>query len=146
MVTMTEVDLGIQFYNQTTSFRKHSVIIKECIAECDEVFGAALDDIQNTLDRLESLNLGKANFDVSAVATNMDTCNDCFNEMVGGDPEVKKFGDWVQSITDEALEAPPTFFGQKFIPLTSIGLILNIVQGRIALSCPVLSYLFHEVS
>lgn len=79
--------------------------IEECLTECDEVFGAAVDDIRNTIDSLENLNLMKANFDVSAVATNVDTCNDCFKEMVGGDPEVEKFNDWVRSITGEALEA-----------------------------------------
>ncbi|KAI3711568.1 hypothetical protein L1987_70107 [Smallanthus sonchifolius] len=78
---------------------------RECISECDEVFGAAIDDIKKTLDSLKSLNLVKANFDVSAVATNVDTCNDCFNDMgKGGDPEVK-FGDWVRKITGDALAA-----------------------------------------
>nr|XP_043626213.1 cylicin-1-like [Erigeron canadensis] len=78
---------------------------KECVSECDEVFGAAIDDIMKTLDSLESQNLVKANFDISAVATNVDTCNDCFNEMSGGDQEVKKLGDWVRKITGDALEA-----------------------------------------
>lgn len=77
---------------------------KECVSECDEVFGAAIDDIKKTLDSLESENLMKANFDISAVSTNVDTCNDCFDEMVGGDSEVKKLGDWVRKITGDALE------------------------------------------
>ncbi|KAL8223333.1 hypothetical protein R6Q57_018808 [Mikania cordata] len=89
-----------------TNKHKPSSRSRECISECDEVFGAAIDDIKKTLDSLKSLNLVKANFDVSAVATNVDTCNDCFNEMVkGGDPEVKKFGDWVQKLTGDALAA-----------------------------------------
>ncbi|GJR08830.1 cytidine deaminase 1-like protein [Tanacetum coccineum] len=78
---------------------------QECVSECDEVFGAALDDIKNTLESLESQNLMKANFDVSAVATNVDTCTDCFKEMVGGDEEVEKLGDWVRKTTGDALEA-----------------------------------------
>ncbi|KAK1413863.1 hypothetical protein QVD17_29599 [Tagetes erecta] len=79
---------------------------RECVSECDEVFGAAIDDIKKTLDSLKSLNLVKANFDVSAVATNVDTCNDCFNDIgKGGDAEVKKFGEWVRKITGDALAA-----------------------------------------
>ncbi|PWA36077.1 hypothetical protein CTI12_AA432610 [Artemisia annua] len=78
---------------------------QECVSECDEVFGAALDDIKNTLESLESQNLMKANFDVSAVATNVDTCSDCFKEMVGGDEEVEKLGEWVRKTTGDALDA-----------------------------------------
>ncbi|KAK1417392.1 hypothetical protein QVD17_26519 [Tagetes erecta] len=77
----------------------------ECVLECDEVLGAAIDDIQKTLDSLDNQNLVKAKFDVSAVSTNVDTCNDCFDEMVGGDPEAKKLTDWVQKTTGDALES-----------------------------------------
>ncbi|KAI3802860.1 hypothetical protein L1987_31005 [Smallanthus sonchifolius] len=76
----------------------------ECVLECDEVLGAAIDDIKKTLDSLEKQNLVKANFDVSAVSTNVDTCNDCFEEMVGGDPKARKLSDWVQKTTGDALE------------------------------------------
>ncbi|KAI3775576.1 hypothetical protein L1987_50155 [Smallanthus sonchifolius] len=76
----------------------------ECVLECDEVLGAAIDDIKKTLDSLDKQNLVKANFDVSAVSTNVDTCNDCFEEMVGGDPKAKKLSDWVQKTTRDALE------------------------------------------
>ncbi|KAK9060805.1 hypothetical protein SSX86_021511 [Deinandra increscens subsp. villosa] len=79
---------------------------RECVSQCDEVFGAAIDDIKKTLDSLKSQNLVKANFDVSAVATNVDTCADCFNDMgKGGDAEVKKLCDWVRKITGDALVA-----------------------------------------
>ncbi|KAI3714581.1 hypothetical protein L6452_21538 [Arctium lappa] len=79
--------------------------IKECFAECDEVMVAAVDDITNTLESLQSQDLIKANFDVTAVMTNVGTCEDCFDEMVGGDPEIKKLDKWVQKVGGEALDA-----------------------------------------
>lgn len=74
-----------------------------CLKQCDENFESARDDAQNVLDSLSSGDFYKAAVDVDALATNIDTCNDCIKEMVGEDPEIKKFDDWVIGITGDCL-------------------------------------------
>ncbi|KAD6795184.1 hypothetical protein E3N88_06088 [Mikania micrantha] len=99
-ITTFNASLKKRMDNPESSHGSH-----ECVSECDEVLGAAIDDIKKTLDSIDNQNLAKANFDVSAVSTNVDTCNDCFDEMVGGDSKAKKLSDWVQKTTGDVLEA-----------------------------------------
>ncbi|KAK2968338.1 hypothetical protein RJ640_021727 [Escallonia rubra] len=77
----------------------------ECLKTCEEVYGAAVDDMKNTIDDVSSGDYYKANIDLSAVSTNVDTCDQCFEEMVGEDPEFKKFDDWVREVAGNALAA-----------------------------------------
>ncbi|XP_024979780.1 uncharacterized protein LOC112516778 [Cynara cardunculus var. scolymus] len=106
---MEETQKMVTNFSENLKKRKddpnHESGMKECFSECDEVMGAALDDIKNTLDSIKSQNFVKANFDISAVLTNVDTCEDCFAESVGGDAEAKKLLAHVQNLTGEALDA-----------------------------------------
>ncbi|KAJ9538478.1 hypothetical protein OSB04_031211 [Centaurea solstitialis] len=79
--------------------------IKKCFSECDEVMLSALDDIEKALNSVKSQDFAKANFDISAVMTNVDTCGDCFVESGGEDAETKKLITQVQKLTGEALDA-----------------------------------------
>ncbi|XP_076889175.1 uncharacterized protein LOC143539868 [Bidens hawaiensis] len=102
---MRKIEKKIHEFSTSLKEQMNSPKSHECCLECDEVLGAALDDIKRTLDSLANDNLVKANFDVSAITTNVDTCNECFEEMVGGDPKAKKLTDYVQKTTGDALEA-----------------------------------------
>ncbi|KAL3531539.1 hypothetical protein ACH5RR_010861 [Cinchona calisaya] len=75
----------------------------ECLKQCDENFESARDDAQSVLDSLSSGDFYKAAVDVDALATDVDTCNDCIKEMVGEDPEITKFDNWVIGITGDCL-------------------------------------------
>ncbi|KAL1827311.1 hypothetical protein DCAR_0206470 [Daucus carota subsp. sativus] len=79
-----------------------SGITRECLQECREVYGAAIDDMKNTIDDLKSENYYKANVDLSAVLSNIDTCRDCYREMVGQEPKAN-FDSWVMGVASDCL-------------------------------------------
>lgn len=76
----------------------------QCLQECKDLYEAALDDMKNTIEDVESENYYKVNMDISSISTNIDTCNTCYREMTGEDVEVKKFSDWVMGITNDCLD------------------------------------------
>ncbi|GKB57974.1 RNA-directed DNA polymerase, eukaryota [Tanacetum coccineum] len=78
-------------------------IAQDCINNCNEVIDAAIEDIKKSLESLGSQNIDQANFDVTAISTNIDTCSECFAEMGENEPMVKKMDEWVRGITNEAL-------------------------------------------
>lgn len=80
-----------------------SGITRECLQECKEVYKAAIDDMRNTIDDIKSENYYKANVDVSAILTNVDTCRDCYREMVGEEPNANNFDGWVMGIAGDCL-------------------------------------------
>nr|GEU91876.1 RNA-directed DNA polymerase, eukaryota [Tanacetum cinerariifolium] len=69
----------------------------------NEVIGAAIEDIKKSLESLGSQNIDQANFDVTAISTNIDTCGEYFAEMGENEPMVKKMDERVRGITNEAL-------------------------------------------
>ena len=75
----------------------------ECLKTCIEVYEEAIDDIKNSIDDLKAGNYYKVNVDISAVSTDIDTCEDCHVEMLGEDPVLKKFDEWVKGVTGECL-------------------------------------------
>ncbi|KAL2529206.1 UBX domain-containing protein 4-like [Forsythia ovata] len=64
---------------------------KECLQHCKEVYKSALEAIQKSVEDVSCGDFFKANVDVSAFPTNIDTCDECFSEMT--DPEFQKFDD-----------------------------------------------------
>lgn len=77
---------------------------RECLQECKEVYQAAIDDMKNTIDDLKSEDYYKANLDLSAILSNVDTCTDCYREMVGEEPNGNNFDSWVMGIASDCLE------------------------------------------
>lgn len=77
--------------------------IKTCLTQCQDNFEDAIDGVKTSIESINKHDLSKANVDVSAVSTDVETCNDCFIEMTGEDPEIKAFDDWVRGITGECL-------------------------------------------
>lgn len=76
----------------------------QCLQECKDVYKAAIGDMKNTIDDMESENYYKVNMDISSVSTNVDTCSECYREKVGEDLEVKNFNNWVMGITSDCLD------------------------------------------
>lgn len=82
---------------------KTSKPIKTCLNQCQSNFLNAIDGVKTSIQSIDKKDLHKADVDVSAVATDVDTCNECFVELVQEDPEIKAFDDWVQGITGDCL-------------------------------------------
>ncbi|KAK1418605.1 hypothetical protein QVD17_27750 [Tagetes erecta] len=76
---------------------------KVCLSQCQENFLKAIDGVKMSIKSIDKQDIHKANVDVSAVATDVDTCNECFVELVHEDPEIKAFDDWVREITGNCL-------------------------------------------
>ena len=81
-----------------------SGITRECLQECKDVYEAAMDDMKNTIDDVKSENYYKANVDLSAILTNVDTCRDCYREMIGKEPNANNFDAWVMGVTSDCLQ------------------------------------------
>ncbi|KAL8089284.1 hypothetical protein AgCh_038906 [Apium graveolens] len=81
-----------------------SGITQECLQQCKEVYEAAIDDMKNTIDDLKSENYYKANVDLSGILSNVETCRDCYREMVGEEPNANNFDVWVTGTAGDCLE------------------------------------------
>lgn len=76
---------------------------KDCLETCKEVYEDAVDAMKETLEDVNEGNYYKANVDVSAMSSNMETCKECVNAIYGQDPEFTKFDNWAQAIIEDAL-------------------------------------------
>ncbi|KAL2515972.1 PMEI domain-containing protein [Forsythia ovata] len=61
-----------------------------------------LEAMQKSVEDVSFGDFFKANVDVSAFSTNIDTCDECFNEMI--DPEFQKFDDWARGVASDCLD------------------------------------------
>nr|GEU91864.1 uncharacterized serine-rich protein C1E8.05-like [Tanacetum cinerariifolium] len=77
--------------------------IKTCLQQCQDNFEDAIDGVKKSIESIDKHNIPKANIDVSAVATDIDTCNECFLDMTKEDKEIKAFDEWVRGVTGDCL-------------------------------------------
>lgn len=75
---------------------------KQCPEQCQEVYESAVEAMQKSLEDVSSGDFCKANVDVNAFATNIDTCDECFSEVI--EPEFQKFDDWARGIGSDSLD------------------------------------------
>ncbi|XP_009770899.2 uncharacterized protein [Nicotiana sylvestris] len=80
------------------------IYAKDCLETCKSVFEDAKDAMKRTEEDVKAGNMYKANVDVSAMSTNIDTCNECATSIYGFDPEFKKFDNWAQGIASDCLD------------------------------------------
>ncbi|KAI3709645.1 hypothetical protein L2E82_39411 [Cichorium intybus] len=76
---------------------------QQCLAQCEDNFEDAIDSVKMSLESINKQDLPKANVDVSAIYTDVDTCNDCFKEMIGEDKQIKTFDNWIRGVTGDCL-------------------------------------------
>ncbi|KAJ9538477.1 hypothetical protein OSB04_031210 [Centaurea solstitialis] len=109
MVTTNMADIETKVNEFKTSLKKRhehpepNSGIKECFPECDQAIVAALDGTKNTVDSMISQNFVEANSEISEILRNVDACEDCFEEEVGGDAEAKELLAWVENYGGEAI-------------------------------------------
>ncbi|KAL7591725.1 hypothetical protein Lser_V15G32861 [Lactuca serriola] len=77
---------------------------QQCLAQCEDNFEDAIDSVKMSIESINKQDLPKANVDVSAISTDVDTCNDCFKEMIGEDKQIKTFDNWIRGVTGDCLE------------------------------------------
>ncbi|PIN08818.1 hypothetical protein CDL12_18599 [Handroanthus impetiginosus] len=70
---------------------------KECVKVCQEVYDGAIDAMKKGMKSVQSGDFFKANFDVSAFFTNIDTCDDCFSEF-------QQFDQWAKGVGSACLD------------------------------------------
>ncbi|XP_022883243.1 UBX domain-containing protein 4-like [Olea europaea var. sylvestris] len=75
---------------------------KQCLEQCQGVYENAIEAMQKSLEDVSSGDFFKANVDVSAFTTNIDTCDECFSEMI--EPEFQKFNDWARGVASNCLD------------------------------------------
>ncbi|KAM7521405.1 hypothetical protein LguiA_011307 [Lonicera macranthoides] len=103
MVTMQKTEDFLKVIKKRLTATAGESRSEECLKTCIEVYEEAIDGLKNSIEDLSSGNYYKVNVDVSAVSTDMDTCDECYSEMLGEDPELRKFDKWVEGITSEWL-------------------------------------------
>ncbi|KAJ0495678.1 putative pectinesterase inhibitor domain-containing protein [Helianthus annuus] len=77
--------------------------VKNCLSQCQENFASAIEGVKKSIESIRKQDLAKANIDISAISTNVDTCNSCFVDMKAEDLEIKAVNDWVQGVTGDCL-------------------------------------------
>ncbi|KAK9050751.1 hypothetical protein SSX86_030282 [Deinandra increscens subsp. villosa] len=76
---------------------------KKCLNQCQGNLDDAVDGVKKGIESINKQDLSKANIDISGVATDIETCNDCFIEADGEDKEINAFNVWIKGVTKECL-------------------------------------------
>ncbi|KAI3754195.1 hypothetical protein L1987_53973 [Smallanthus sonchifolius] len=76
---------------------------KKCISQCQGNLDDATDGIKKGIESINKQDLSKANVDISGVATDIETCSDCFVEADEEDKDVNAFNIWIKGVTKEIL-------------------------------------------
>lgn len=76
---------------------------KQCLSQCQGHLDDAIDGVKKGIESINKQDLPKANVDISGVATDIETCNDCFLESGEEDKEVNAFNLWIKGVTKECL-------------------------------------------
>ncbi|CAH9071575.1 unnamed protein product [Cuscuta epithymum] len=78
---------------------------KECLKTCKDVYQDSMNAMKKTVKDTKDGNLYKANVDVSAMSTDVDTCKECMGRVYSkDDPEFKKFTTWIDGVTNDCLD------------------------------------------
>ncbi|RAL44651.1 hypothetical protein DM860_003410 [Cuscuta australis] len=78
---------------------------KECLKMCKDVYEDSMKAMKKTVEDTKDGNLYKANVDMSAMSTDIDTCKDCMGHVYNkNDPEFKKFSAWIDGMANDCLD------------------------------------------
>ncbi|KAJ0495677.1 putative pectinesterase inhibitor domain-containing protein [Helianthus annuus] len=76
---------------------------KKCLKQCQGNLDDAIDGVKKGIESINKQDLDKANVDISGVATDIETCNDCFVEAADEDKDINAFNLWIKGVTKECL-------------------------------------------
>ncbi|XP_049342847.1 uncharacterized protein LOC125807119 [Solanum verrucosum] len=75
-----------------------------CLETCKSVYQDAVDAMKKAEEDVKAKDYYKANLDISAMTTDIDTCNECAISIYGEDTEFRQFDNWIQGVASECLE------------------------------------------
>ncbi|KAH0723461.1 hypothetical protein MTR67_045903 [Solanum verrucosum] len=76
----------------------------DCLETCKSVYQDAVDAMKKAEEDVKAKDYYKANLDISAMTTDIDTCNECAISIYGEDTEFRQFDNWIQGVASECLE------------------------------------------
>ncbi|KAF3668578.1 hypothetical protein FXO38_08011 [Capsicum annuum] len=77
---------------------------KDCLKTCKETYESAIDSMEKTTADVKDKDFYKANVDLSAVYSFIETCHDCIVETKEKDDgDFQKFETWVKGIAHDCL-------------------------------------------
>lgn len=76
----------------------------DCLETCKSVYQDAVDAMKKAEEDVKAKNYYKANLDISAMSTDIDTCNECAISIYGDETEFRQFDNWIQGVASECLE------------------------------------------
>ncbi|MCE2055426.1 hypothetical protein HAX54_042557 [Datura stramonium] len=77
---------------------------KDCLETCKEVYEEAIDSMKKATQDVKQENFYKANVDISAMYSFIETCHDCVVETKEDDPAFQRFQKWAQGIASDCLD------------------------------------------
>ncbi|XP_015071966.1 uncharacterized protein LOC107016005 [Solanum pennellii] len=76
---------------------------KDCFKTCKEVYEDAIDSMKKATQDVKELNYYKANMDIGASYTYLDTCRDCIVDTKDHEPAFEAFDRWAKAIASDCL-------------------------------------------
>ncbi|CAN4109428.1 unnamed protein product [Withania somnifera] len=76
----------------------------DCLETCKSVYQNAMDAMKKAEEDVKAKDYYKANVDISAMSTDVDTCNECAVSIYGDDSEFRQFDNWIQGVAGDCLE------------------------------------------
>ncbi|KAG5628628.1 hypothetical protein H5410_000345 [Solanum commersonii] len=77
---------------------------KDCLETCKEVYGDAIDAMKKASQDVKSQNFYKANMDLSAMYSYIETCHDCVVETKENDLAFQNFEKWAKGVASDCLD------------------------------------------
>ncbi|MCE2055427.1 hypothetical protein HAX54_042558 [Datura stramonium] len=77
---------------------------KDCLETCKEVYGNAIDSMKKATQNVKENNFYKANVDLSAVYSFLETCSDCIVTTKQNDLPFQNFQKWAKGIATDCLD------------------------------------------
>ncbi|XP_009599569.1 uncharacterized protein [Nicotiana tomentosiformis] len=103
--TMTKTEEFIKnVIDKRLANKKMDSYHKDCLETCKEVYEDAMDSMTKATEDVNLGNYFKANVDISAMTSFIETCKDCAAEMYGDDPAFQKFQNWAEGIASDCLD------------------------------------------
>lgn len=77
---------------------------KDCLETCKEVYEDAIDAMKKATQDVKQDNFYKANVDLSAMYSFLETCHDCVVETKENDVAFQRFEKWAKGIASDCLD------------------------------------------
>ncbi|CAN4113918.1 unnamed protein product [Withania somnifera] len=78
--------------------------LKDCLQTCKEVYEDAIDAMKKATQDVKQEDFYKANVDISAMYSFIETCHECTVSTKENDLDFQKFQKWAQGIASDCLE------------------------------------------